>query len=1252
MTSVLSELGERAELETAPHDALSSRNIEQFSLHVSHITLSNCFLDSAVFQTSSGVQKQEPNAAGAVTSLSSRQQSLWGGQNQIPGQARERMLQEDDGDYEYYYYYYDAAPVSMYGMYGFYGVTAPSSVDCDVLIIKFTLYNYGARDLTHVSTIRFIIDKTKEAIDLTYLEAVPTGSTSNYETTVTELDGSAVTHVTVTAEVNFQAGNLSPRAAREAGGVLASYLGIIPSDLDAADKGEDWWLSPPAPDTGVASVGVDILVSGYTTKELEDENEMAAFQTTLQSSFQSAILACTDDSSAAAGATIQLVGITDADSDLLAVRVYVRFAEGKSSAHEFEEKLERQDPSLASQWGPLAGRIKISTTVPATAATFTDVKGNKFTIRDSEGTDRRHLLQNGGPDAPRGAEANHLSRNLADVGLGRNTLEPRSLECRPEWNGEGDSSDVLFSVVSNSEPSEEDIFGFVEDLVRDLGISSEPEVSILSLGLTTEVLASFLNDPNGAAALAAALRGRDGVEVHSDIGSSGVASSGAVGTDGSSWYGFYGSSSSFYGFYGSSSESSQFTSAHGSYAGSSALFGSSGAMGSGGYYIGSSHVPGSVIGPRYSSSGAIPGGVVGPRGSSSAVPPGAITSSSGLFFPGGSSSAGLGGGSDSAGAQVPGGSSSGPAIGSSGGYELVSSGAVIASDGTIIRSDGTIIRSDGTIIGSGSTIIGSDGTIIKSDGTIIQSDGTIIGSSDGGFYGYKTPSRPSSPNTDSSSAAAKPPGPSPGPKPKPPGPKPKPPSPPSTPAPETTPVYFTTILSDYNMEDLETEEDMAQFRSDYVAAVDSAIKLLGITSNPAVTIEDVLPASVAVPTVVTFVDDPSGAQLFMEVLASNPSLAFPAFSGLGTITIVDVSTEPTEMDGRVRQKDPITNPNNTVVDHGDQTCPISRAGESCCSPATLDAQNLCCWKGVDECGICAGNSDTCATTATVRVLVTRPGMTADVNSPEFADMEEDFKAGIANLFSAFNIQADNIIVDTSSVTAQQTSGGLEFDIPFRINPDVENNVAAPTLTKARAILVAAAEQKTEADGMTIIGVLNVARAGVCGNGHCEIGEFFHHVSHTPATACAADCPDYKSCPAVGGKVCGGAGQCATDAGLCVCSKGWDGPACTKCAPGYKKVNGKCTSKDSTTTPVEGAGAGDRGTASSSSSSNARDIILGVVFGIVALVLIGLLCYYLFVIRKRNEASKEEGLAFSSQQQVPASNEEPDIPTRQLTENTV
>jgi hypothetical protein len=386
-------------------------------------------------------------------------------------------------------------------------------------------------------------------------------------------------------------------------------------------------------------------------------------------------------------------------------------------------------------------------------------------------------------------------------------------------------------------------------------------------------------------------------------------------------------------------------------------------------------------------------------------------------------------------------------------------------------------------------------------------------------------------------------------------------------------VYFTTILSDYNIEDLATADDMSQFQEDYISSVDASIKLLGITSAPQVTVQDVLPASVAVPTVVTFVDDPSGAQLFMEVLQSNPSLAFPAFSGLGEITIVEVSSDP---NFRVDPVDPVVKPGETKQEQAPatsstvpgsapssaeprpvETCPISRSGESCCGPATLDAKTDCCWNGVDECGVCGGKSDTCATTSIVRVLVNRPGVTTSTSSAAFDEMIVDFKAGMSNLFSAFDVVSSNVVIDSSAAVSQRTANGLEFDIPFRILPSAGG--AAPTLSKARAILVAAAEQKTEADGMTIVAVLDVARAGVCGNNVCEIGEFIGAADHTSEFECPVDCPAFIGCPARNGNLCSGNGECASATGVCKCKAGYMGNDCSACSAGFNLVDGLCVS---------------------------------------------------------------------------------------------
>ena len=909
---------------------------------------------------------------------------------------RGRALSAFNSDTEY----------DFYGFYGFYGVTAPVTIDCDSLVLKVTLYNYGAKDLTHVNTIRYVIEKTKEAIHATYKDAVPTGSSSNYELSVTEIDGSYVTFITVTAEMNFQAGNLSKKGAREVGGIFGSFLGISADDQSSSGAYE---VAAPAPNSGKGSVGVDLVISGFDADSiLNHENELISFQTVLQSSVQSSV-AVAIGKKEADGVTTQLIGLiqADEDSDAVAARVYVYFDDA-DAADEYKAMLENDKMSLT--WGALADhKVKVIMTVSTSDATFTDAFDRSVEVRTSE---RRRLMSAWSAAT---VDGTIFSKNVAKAGLGVNSLDPTTLVCAIKSGGsEGTSS---------------------------------------------------------------------------GSGSGSGSSSGEVEVDDDSEL------------------------------------------------------------------------------SNASKPSSAVTSSAGSYF-----------------------------------------------------------------------------------------------------YGYN-PSSPAMPESSSESAsyAPKPSAPKPVYKPKPPGPKPRPPTPspkPATPSPvytsappavEEVPVYFTTILSDYNMEDLATEEDMAQFQADYISSVDAAIKLLGITSEPKVTIQDVLPASVAVPTIVTFVDDPSGAQLFKEVLQSNPSLAFPAFSGLGEITIVEVSSDSNfrvdPVDPPVKDKKESAPKKKAVVETVPPTvevpptaCPVSRSGESCCGPALLDSKSDCCWNGVDECGVCGGKSDTCATTATVRVLVNRPGVTTSTSSAAFEDMVADFQAGMANLFSAFDVDSSNIVIDSSTVSAQRTANGLEFDVPFRVNPGAD--VPAPTLSKARAILVAAAEQKTEADGMTIVAVLDIARAGVCGNNVCEIGEFIGAADHTSAAECPADCPAFIGCPAPNGILCGGYGECASATGMCKCNEGRAGEDCSTCQSGFNLVDGVCVSagfRSDRDGPIEATEAED---------SNATSIILGVVFGVVALVLVGLLGYYIFVIRKRNDSSREEGLAFSTQQQVPVSNEEPDIPTRQLTEETV
>jgi len=923
----------------------------------------------------------------------------------------------------------DTSSMSFYGFYGFYGVDTQPDLQCEVVSIKFNLYNYGAQDLTYVSTIEYIIDQTKVAIDATYLQAVPTGSTNDYRVEVTELSGAEVTYVTVSVDISFihsPAGN-SYATSKSNGGAFAKYLGVA-----AEDQPENAELAPV---NGVSSIGLDLIVTGYSEAILADANEQAAFEGTLTAAMQSAIYQTYGSAVTAEGVSIQLFGISDegTDSDpAIAVRVYVHFEKSADIAAQFLADLIADPYQFGDNYGVLSGAIKVVEAVDVSADT-------------PETADSRKLLQNGvaGEDS---AVTNHMVTGLAAAGLGVASIEEGGIVC-----------------------------------------SNAPV-------------------------------------------------------------------SSFYGFYG---------------ADSSAVFGDG-------------------------SSGAAPQSDDGSFTTRDGVPG---TGSSG----------------------VPGTGSSGvPGTGSSG---------ILASDFY------------GTTSFYGTSFYGTSfyGTSFYGEDSFVASSSKEEGSSaaDMSFYGYSPVApKPESPSASPSSG----PGPSPGPAPAP-------------PADTLNPVYFTSILSDFDMSDL-IGSDMDVFRQDYISAVENAVRLLGITSEPEVTVEDVRPGSVAVDTVVTFVNDQSGADLLQQVLGMNPSLAFPAFSSLGAITITDVgSSAPAP--GRVEGSPAVDRENDT-----DGECEqIDRYGD-CCATG-LDAKMECCSAGaVDECGVCGGDSSTCALSAVVRVSTpARPGL-EDPSSAAFQAMLADFKEVVATLFTAFNI--DSTDVEVAAVAgASSANGEMTMDIPFRMYPSAANGVTVPTVPRATSILTSAADARMTQRDLTLIEVIEVSRRGVCNNGVCEIGEMMPITGAMRQDLCADDCPGVVSCPVgsaadlVGERysVCTGNGACVQSSGQCRCDAGYAGANCGQCAPGYIAQDGKCAStadREIVVEPVDG----NNNEVAASSDSSQRDIILGVVFGIIALILISLGMYWMLVLRRRRAGAREEGLAFSSQQQVPAGNEEPDVPSRQMVENVV
>jgi hypothetical protein len=282
-------------------------------------------------------------------------------------------------------------------------------------------------------------------------------------------------------------------------------------------------------------------------------------------------------------------------------------------------------------------------------------------------------------------------------------------------------------------------------------------------------------------------------------------------------------------------------------------------------------------------------------------------------------------------------------------------------------------------------------------------------------------------------------------------------------------VEFTTIISDYNMEDIASPEDRAAFEESYVDAVSNALNMLGITSNPTIEITDITAGSVAVDTVTTF-DNAVDAQLFQEVLVQNPSLAFPAFSALGSVTI-------SVADGQVAA--PATRPISPASPATDderetpsQFCTLDKEGACCFSPGLLDASKTCCYENVDACGVCGGNGDSCATEFIVRVTVPanaasgRPSLAA-VSAQVAADMEVPF---------------GQITLVDSTEEVMSSPNGPVYSYVATVAPP---SPSVQAITDALAMLLS---RSTPTETFYISGVDAIERVGVCGNGICELRE--------------------------------------------------------------------------------------------------------------------------------------------------------------------
>lgn len=146
------------------------------------------------------------------------------------------------------------------------------------------------------------------------------------------------------------------------------------------------------------------------------------------------------------------------------------------------------------------------------------------------------------------------------------------------------------------------------------------------------------------------------------------------------------------------------------------------------------------------------------------------------------------------------------------------------------------------------------------------------------------------------------------------------------------------------------------------------------------------------------------------------------------------------------------------------------------------------------------------------------------------------------------------INSNSSSGSSDSSGGSNKVTALTFNPSVlspvalSNSLGAAVLSPPPGIAFSVAANS----------VSYPTRAGVCGNGVCEVGErcvLGHLLS--------PDCPfTFVACPVSAGAAgavspCAGRGRCLPQSGSCVCNAAYGGVGCDICAPSFVRWRGVC-----------------------------------------------------------------------------------------------
>ncbi|GMH38086.1 hypothetical protein BSKO_05970 [Bryopsis sp. KO-2023] len=297
-------------------------------------------------------------------------------------------------------------------------------------------------------------------------------------------------------------------------------------------------------------------------------------------------------------------------------------------------------------------------------------------------------------------------------------------------------------------------------------------------------------------------------------------------------------------------------------------------------------------------------------------------------------------------------------------------------------------------------------------------------------------------------------------------------------------------------------------------------------------------------------------------------------------------------DSGIIDRDGICCPANSLVSSDGECCDRLDAAGTCSGtakyitiddrecPTLLDSDGMCCTSGtIDDCGVCDGDSMSCATKAAASVKILDALNVRD--GEKFDSHLGDFLAEILNVDPhALQIEEKEFIPDGSTSPVVRVGFELEPETLALDGNSLSSDVAWDRLESAVGKIV---------PGYGLFeGVSSVTREAVCGNKVCEAGErpiisTGVDDSQDVVGGCPEDCKlPYKQCPVGlsppkgGPEFCSGHGHCHTASGQCTCWDGYTGSACDECDKGYIRSNSICvlqyTIEGVPLTPTDGASA--------------------------------------------------------------------------------